>query len=180
MLAFSPAVRVTLTVLEVDPAEAVNDALHWFAPTTMDDGTVTRELLLDRDTTTPPAGATGLIVTVQAALPGPLTLAGVQLRLTTCNCCCEVTSKPAVAELPLNSAVKVTLAEAAVACADAVKMAVFCPAFTVTVEGTVTVDLLLDSETVTPPAGAATLRVTVQLAVAEAAIVVGVQLRPVT
>ena len=48
--------------------------------------------------------------------------------------------------------------------AVAEKSALFCPAFTVTLEGTVTVALLLDSATTSPPDGAAALRLTVQLA----------------
>jgi hypothetical protein len=49
-------------------------------------GTVTFALPLVSDTTEPPAGATEVIVTVHAEVPGTLTVAGEQfklLRLTT-------------------------------------------------------------------------------------------------
>jgi hypothetical protein len=88
-----------------------------------------------------------------------------------------------LAELPgpaLLVAVSVALAAVAVAAAEAVKVALDCPAVTNTLEGTVTVALLLDSDTMVPPVGAAPLMFTVQLAVPGPVTVPGVQLRLVT
>ena len=60
----------------------------------------------------------------------------------------------------------------------AVKLAVFAPAVTVTLAGTVAAPLLLESVTGRPPAGAAAVRVAVQLEVPGAFTVPGVQLIP--
>jgi hypothetical protein len=126
-------------------------------------------------------GAAPLIVTVQLAVAGPVTVPGVQLRLTTCSCCCGGdTLSPVVAVLPFSPAVSVALTVVAVVPAEAVNVAKVCPAATNTLEGTVTVALLLDSATAVPPVGAVPLRVTVQLAVAGPVTVPGVQLSELT
>src|ERR1035438_8876393 len=143
------------------------------------EGTVTAALLLDSATAVPAVGAVPLIVTVQLADPRPVTVPGVQLRLTTCSCGGDTLS-PVVAVLPFSLAVSVALTIAAVVPAVAVNVAKVCPAATVTLEGTVTNTLLLDSETVVPPVGAVPLMVTVQLAVPGPVTVFGVQLRLVT
>jgi hypothetical protein len=75
----SPAVSVALTVVEVVPAVALKVAEVCPAATTTLEGTVTFALLLDSQTVVPPEGAVPLIVTVQLAFPGPVTVAGVQL-----------------------------------------------------------------------------------------------------
>ena len=179
VLPLNAAVMVTYAVVSVLCAETATVAALCAAGTITLDGKLTLELLLDRATELPPAGALPLSVIVQPLVAGPVTMAGVQLRLTTCNCW-GVTVNPVVAELPFISAVKVALTGVVVACAEAMKVALFCAAFTRTVGGTVTAGLLLDSETVAPPVGAAGLMVTVQLAVAGPRSVGGVQLRLVT
>jgi len=59
----------------------------------------------------------------------------------------------------------------------AVKAPVVAPDATVTLAGTVTLALLLDSATLAPPAGAAALRVSVHVEVPGATTMVGLQLR---
>jgi hypothetical protein len=103
VLPFSPAVSVALAVVAVVPAEAVNIASVCPTATTTLEGTVTVALLLDSETVVPPDGAVPLIVTVQLAVPGPVTVAGVQLTLVTCSCSgCGDTIKPVVAVLPFS------------------------------------------------------------------------------
>lgn len=66
----------------------------------------------------------------------------------------------------------------ALTCAPvAVKLAEVCPAVTVTLEGTVRLALLLESETGNPPAGAAAFKETVQELVPGVLIVKGLQFR---
>jgi hypothetical protein len=57
----------------------VKPALVALAPTVTDAGTVTLAWLLVSDTAAPPAGAAAVRLTVQALVPGAVTLAGVQL-----------------------------------------------------------------------------------------------------
>lgn len=85
-----------------------------------------------------------------------------------------------MALLLFRDAVKVALIAAVVASADAVKFAAFCPASTCTLMGTVTFELLLESETVVPPTGALPLIVTEQLELAGPMTVVGAQLKELT
>ena len=127
----------------------------------------------------PPTGAISEIAIVQALLPGAVTNAGEQLRLEVCagGAC---TFRAAVTVLPFSPAVRVTTAELDTAAAEAENIALVCPDVTVTLAGTVTLALLLDSRTGAPPMGAAGLTVTVQLAVAGPGSVDGVQLRLVT
>jgi hypothetical protein len=82
--------------------------------------------------------------------------------------------------LPFNEAESVALIVVEVELAVAVKPALDCPADTVTLGGTVTVALLLDSVTDVPPDGAAALMFTVQFEVAGPVTVPGMQLRPLT
>jgi hypothetical protein len=67
---------------------AVNVAEVFPAATSTLEGTVTVELLLDIETVIPPVVAVPLIVTVQMADPGPVTVPGVQLRVVNWSCCC--------------------------------------------------------------------------------------------
>jgi hypothetical protein len=113
-----------LTVEAVLPAVAVNVAEVFPAATSTLEGTVTVELLLDIETVIPPVVAVPLIVTVQMADPGPVTVPGVQLRLTTCSCCWTGdTLNPVVTVLPFSPAVSVALTVVAVLAADAVNVA---------------------------------------------------------
>lgn len=182
VLPFSPAVSVTSTALEVSPAEAVKEAAFWPAATGTYAGTVTRELLLDRDTMMAPfAGEGPLSINVQAAVAGPVTLEGVQFRLMTCNCCWgSDTRRPTVAVLPFSDAVSMTLASQPVAFTEAVNVAEFRPDTTCAMGGTFTMELLLKSATLVPPTGAFPLIVTVQLEPTGPVTVVGVQLKELT
>jgi hypothetical protein len=83
--------------------------------------------------------------------------------------------KPVVAVVPFKVAISVALTAVVVPPAEAVNVTLDCPARTVTLEGTVTVALLLESATASPPAGAAPLMITVQVAVAGPVTVVGLQ-----
>src|SRR5215472_2234136 len=144
-------------------------------------GTVTCGLSLDNATEVPPDGAAPLRVTVQFAVPGPGNVPGVQFKPVTCNCgCTGETVRPVVTVLPFKVADSVALTVVAVELAVAVKTALDCPAVTVTLGGTVTVALLLVSETPVPPAGAVPLRVTVHVAVPGPVMVPGTQFTPVS
>ena len=174
MLPFSEAVSVAFTAVTVVSTEAVNTALLCPTVTVTLAGTVTVGLLLDSATVLPPAGAAPLSVTVQLDVPGPVTVPGAQLKVVTCSC--GDTLSPVVAVLPFSEAVSVALTAVTVVSTEAVNTALLCPAVTVTLAGTVTVGLLLDSATVLPPAGAVPLSVTVQLDVPGPVTVPGAQL----
>jgi len=77
--------------------------------------------LLESATVLPPAGAVPLRVTVQLAVPGPVTVPGVQLKVETCKF--GDTLSVAVAVLPFSAAVRVALTAVAVAPAEAVNTA---------------------------------------------------------
>ena len=66
------ALRVTASAVATDDTVAVNPALVAFAGTTIDAGTVTAVLLLDRLTLRPPLGAAASSVTMQASVPDPV------------------------------------------------------------------------------------------------------------
>jgi hypothetical protein len=87
---------------------------------------------------------------------------------------------PVVTVLPFNEADSVALTVAVVELAVAVKPPLDCPWATVTLEGTVTIVLLLDSDTEVPPDGADPLRFTVHVAVPGPVTVPGAQLTPTT
>ena len=175
---FNVAVNVARTVVAVPVAEAVNIALAWPAATVTLAGTVTVALLLPSATTVPPGGAIPLMDTAQFAVAGPVMVPGLQLRPVTCNCCGESVI-PAVA-VPFNVAVSVALTTVDVVAAVAVNEAADCPDATITLDGTVTDDLLLASATAWPPLGAAALMVTVQFDVAGPVTDPGLQFKPVT
>ena len=81
MVPFSDAVMVaTEFALKLDMV-AVKLAEFAPAPTVTFGGMVTHSESSLRATTDPPAGAAAVSVTVQVELPGPLKLAGVQLKL---------------------------------------------------------------------------------------------------
>ena len=74
------AVRMAVCAVATATAVAVKLALDAAAGTVTDAGTVTLVLLLARVTGNPPAAATALSVTVQAATPGEPMLAGVHVN----------------------------------------------------------------------------------------------------
>jgi hypothetical protein len=115
-------------------------------------------LLLLRATAIPPTGALPFSVTVPVRLVPPLTELVLRVNLVTEG---GVTVSVVVVE-PFSVAVMVTLALAATASVTIVNEAELLPAGTVTVEviGTA-LRLLLVSDTLTPPVGAGTFRLTV-------------------
>ncbi|NWF84226.1 MAG: hypothetical protein HXY18_10390 [Bryobacteraceae bacterium] len=81
----------------------------------------------------------------------------------------------AVWEVPFSVAVTTAVEAVVMAPAVAVNVALEAPAATVTEAGTDSSELLSDTDTVTPPVGAAPLRVTVQVLLAPEESVVGAQ-----
>jgi hypothetical protein len=117
-------------------------------------------LLLDRVTTTPPAGAAALSVTVPVDVLPPGTLVG--WRLSDVSVVAGVTVSCADRVAPSAPPEIVTMVDVVTGLVATINVAVVLPAGTVTPLGTVAAAvLLLDRVTVTPPAGAAALSVTV-------------------
>ena len=140
---------VTVNVFVEVPAATVTDAGTVAA-------LVTEE---ERVTTTPPAGAGPVSVTVPVELLPPTTLAGATL---TADRAAGVTVRPAVWVAPTATPVIVTDVEDATAREVTVNVAVVAPEATVTLAGTVAAAVFEeDRVTTTPPAGAGAVRVTV-------------------
>lgn len=150
-----------MKVADVDPAGTVTDA-----------GTVSAELVLVRVTALPPVGAAWFSVTVQALDALGPRLAGLQLIAVT-----TVGATRLMVTLCEPPRVAVTVADwlAANVPVVALKAADVEPAATVTEAGTVRAALVLVSATEVPPAGAAKLRVTVQVLEAFSPRLVGLQ-----
>lgn len=125
-------------------------------------GTVRAPLLLDSATRNDPE-AFLFKVTEQEIEDPEATLAG---QLTELSETGEVSVRTKVRVTPLAEAVSVAETSAPTAAAVAVKLALLADAETVTEAGTVTLPLLLESETTRPPARAGRLSVTVQVDVA--------------
>src|SRR3989441_7803034 len=122
-------------------------------------------LLLERVTTAPPAGAAPLRVTVATEELPPTTLVGFSVRPETVRGgggAGGVTVSRAEVLPVAIVAVIVTVVDTVTGKAEAVNVAVLLPARTVTFAGIVAARvLLLESPTVTPPAGAGAANVTV-------------------
>lgn len=103
---FKVAVSVTAWDLLKEVTVAEKLAVVSPAATVTEGGTETAGLLLERSTATPPLGAAELSVTVQASVPGPETLALLQLSPLTFRL------ETLVTPLPLSAAVAVLLEEA--------------------------------------------------------------------
>ena len=142
------------------------------------DGTVATDvLLLDSDTLAPPKGAAPLRVTVPVELFPPLTLVGLRVSdesvtedddgLIVSVACCELL--PSVAVI-----VAVVIEETDVVVT--VKLALVDPLATVTLLGTLALELLLLKLTTVPPEGAAELRVTVPVELLPPVTLVGFKL----
>src|SRR5687767_12003713 len=139
----------------------VNVALAAPAGTVTLAGTEAAPLLLESATCAPPAGAGPFSVTVPLAVVPPATLEGLMLRDeinagTTASGAVLVAppyEPEMVAEVGVDTALVLTL-----------KFALVAPAGTVTLAGTVTAALSLDSVTCAPPAGAAAVSVAVPVA----------------
>jgi hypothetical protein len=143
-------VVVTVNVALVAPAVTVTLA-----------GAVAADALLERETTAPPLGAAPLSVTVPVDDVPPLTLVGLSATEDSATAVAGFTVSEAVLVVPLYEAEMVTGVEPVTALVVTVNVALLAPAATVTLEGTVAADALLERSTTTPPLGAAPLSVTV-------------------
>lgn len=163
-----PAVAEMVAVIDDNTGSVVTAKLADVCPadTSTAGGTVAFKLFDDRLTVTPPAGAAAVKVTVPVAGNPPMTVEGVMVRLA---------RLPAG---PLAPGFRVRFADTVFA-ADALMVTVevddtgivamandadVCPARTMIDGGTAATELLLERLTVTPPAGAAAVKVTVPAA----------------
>jgi len=136
-----------------------------------EEGTVTAAvLLLDRETTEPPAGAGLARVTVQLVALEAVKVVMMHCReLRVAGEADETTVRVIILLEPLRVAVMMGVWSEVTAAAVAIKVVEVAPAATVTAPGTVAAAvLLLERATVEPPEGAALERVTVQVVVEEA------------
>jgi len=140
--------------------------------------TLARLELLRNCTTTPPAGAGPLRVTVPVAVLPPQTEVGLIVSDWSVTLGEGLTVRVAVREMPPADAVIVTLVALETARVETVKVALVVPAGTVTVLGTVaTLGLLLLRFTTNPPDGAGAVRVTVPVLLLPPTTLVGFRLR---
>jgi hypothetical protein len=155
---------VTVKVFVEAPAGTVTEAGTVAAPVFEEDSV----------TTTPPAGAGPVSVTVPVELLPPTTLAGATLAAERAG---GVTVRTAVFVTPAETPVIVTDVEAATARDVTVNVAVVAPAATVTAAGTVAAAVFEEERvTATPPAGAAAVSVTVPVEGAPPTTLVGARL----
>ena len=166
---------ITAVVLELT-ADGVRVKLAVVEPefTVTDAGTEAEPLLLDKATLVLLVGAT-FRVTVQLAVAGAVTLAGLQVRLVGTGVGGSRVSEN-VFDVLFNVAVITAVVLELTADGVSVKLAVVEPEFTVTDAGTEAEPLLLDSATLVLLVGA-TFTVTVQEAVAGAVTLAGLQVR---
>jgi len=144
----------------------VNVALLAPAATVTLAGTVAVDVLLERETVAPPAGAGPLSVTVPVEGDPPVTLVGFSVSKERVGRACGSTVSEAVLVTPAYDAEMVTGVDAVTALVLTVNVALLAPAATVTLAGTVAVDmLLLERETAAPPVSAGPLSVTVPVEV---------------
>jgi hypothetical protein len=141
-------------------------------------GTVRLALLLVKVTTAPPVGAGPLRVRLQALVPGPVKEDGAHVRVLTVTGAFRVIA--ALALPPLAVAVTVPVQSLAIVPAVAEKVAVEAPAATVIEAGAVSAALFEEMAKKTPPAGAAPLKMTVQVLLAPEFKDVGAQTSAVT
>jgi len=140
--------------------------------------TLARLELLRNCTTTPPAGAGPLRVTVPVAVLPPQTEVGLIVSDWSVTLGEGLTVRVAVRETPPAEAVIVTLVALETARVETVKFALVAPAGTVTVLGTVaTFVLLLLRFTTNPPDGAGAVRVTVPVLLLPPTTLVGFSVR---
>ena len=153
---FTLATAVTLTVVIANVADVAP------AGTVTETGTLAETLELVSVTTTPPAGAAPLRVTVPVTPAPPTTDAGfTDTDLSETEAAAGFTVSAAVFETPPLFAVIVTAVTAVTVVVVTLNVAVVDPAATVTLAGTVAAALLDASVTTIPPTGAADVNVTV-------------------
>lgn len=153
---FTLATAVTLTVVIANVADVAPAGTVTLA------GTAAETLELVSVTTTPPAGAAPLRITVPVTPAPPTTDAGFTVTdLSETDAAAGFTVSAAVFETPPLVAVIVTAVTAVTVDVVTVNVAVVAPAATVTEAGTVAATLLDASVTTMPPAGAADNKVTV-------------------
>jgi hypothetical protein len=171
--------RMSADVLAPTAAvEIVKLAVSLPAATVTLAGTVaTAVLSLESETTTPPAVAGAVNVTVPVAGEPPVTETGRTLRLLSVGVL-SFTVSVAVLDTPPAVAVMTEPLVLAVLRAVTVNVALVAPAATVTLAGTdAAVALPLLSDTVTPPAGAGPVRVTVPVLVEPSTTADGLRVR---
>jgi hypothetical protein len=170
---FKLALRTALEATKTAPTLTVKVALWAPASTRGEGGTTSARLLLESDTTAPPASAGWVSVTVQL-LEDPVTkVVGLQTNEDTVGVGAKASD--AVKFEPFRLAVRTAMELVATVPAVALKLAEVAPDGTVTAAGTTRAGLLLDSATLAPAGGAALVRVTVQALVAPEVNVVGLQ-----
>jgi hypothetical protein len=157
---------VALNVAEIAPAATVAEA-----------GIVNTMLVFESVTSAPPLGAASVRVTVQVLEESGPRLVGLHASEETSTGATRL--MVVVWEAPFNVAVTIALWSLGIVPAVAENVPVVAPAATVTDGGAVSRGLLLEIVTAAPPAGAAPLNVTVQLALPEAARLVGRHARAV-
>ena len=159
-VALAPDTVLTVKVVLVCPAVTVTFA-----------GTVAAALLLDSVTTVPPVGAAVFKVTVPVELAPAVTVLGFSVTAVGTGAGGLTVSVPFTV-VPFAEAEMVAVAFE-LATVVTVKVALACPAVTVTFAGTVAAALLLDSVTTVPPVGATAFKVTVPVELAPPVTVLG-------
>ena len=155
------------------PLLAVNVAMPAAGATVTDAGTLSKEFVLARVTTAPPAGAGWERLTVQVLDTfGPM-LVGLQITEETSTNGARL--MVVFAEPPLYAAVMVAIELLAMAAAVTVNVSEVAKDAMVNEPGIVNVGLLFDRIMVAPPVGAACVRVTVQVLEDFAARLLGLQ-----
>jgi len=152
---FKVAVRVTFWLLLTDPELAENVALLWPVWTVTFAGTDSNPLLLLSSDTTAALVAAAFSFTVQVADRLLVNAAGVQDSDVSCADAAAAAVTAKVFEMPLRVAVSMATWLEVTAATLALNAALLCPAPTLTLAGTVTLVLLLDSVTLTALAGTA-------------------------
>ena len=138
----------------------------------------TAVLLLESASAVPPAGAAVFRVTVPVEGVPPVTLVGSRLREERVTAGIKVSVSRADLVASSKAAVITTAVELGFELVDTAKFALVAPAGTVTLAGTVAIEgCLLESATVTPPAGAAVISATVPVKLVPAVTTVGLRLR---
>jgi hypothetical protein len=176
VIPFIEAFTVTLWAEPSVPVVAAKVAPFWFAATVTLAGTNNATLLL-RNVTTLAVRAALFKATVHVVDELLPKLEGEHDRDDICAGAVPV--RVNVWVVPLNEAVSSAVWFELKVATAAVNEALLCPVPTVTVDGTVKLALLLDKETLAPPASAAPLNVTLHAAVPGAVTFEGVQERPV-